>query len=80
MTTPIHLSRAKCGDRVLWHGEPFGVIHCWETGGCSVRLDEPFRVYLSLERDRYQTTKCLQVLVTDAMLDSGDFTIIREEV
>ena len=78
MTTPIHLSGAKCGDRVLWHGQPFGVIHCWAKDGCSVRLDKPYWVYITRDGANYKEGfQCLQVLVTNEMFASGEFTVVK---
>ena len=84
MTTPIHLSGAECGDRVLWHGQPFGVIHCWASGGCSVRLDKPSVTSMSTPTlcgvfCHLMSFTCLEVLVTDEMFASGGFTVVKED-
>lgn len=40
--TPVHLSGARCGGRVLLLGEEIGTIHCWAEGGACVRLNEEY--------------------------------------
>ena len=81
MTTPIHLSGAKCGDHVLWHDQPFGIIHCWAKDGCSVRLHEPGESFLQMMgADSVIYSRCftcLQVLVTNEMFASGEFTVVK---
>ena len=81
MTTPIHLSGAKCGDRVLWHDQPFGIIHCWAKDGCSVRLENPTSVTYIAGKDSNGTFseafRVLQVLVTNEMFASGEFTVVK---
>jgi hypothetical protein len=83
MTTPIHLSGAECGDHVLWHGQPFGIIHCWAAGGCSVRLDKPSETFIQIQvpdsRIHYRRFTCLEVLVTNEMFTSGDFTVVKDK-